>query len=240
MTPYAMLEAGGCPPLSKYHVQLRNHWTFVANELAIQQTDILSRLEASHRSWSMIKTTFRVPVTFLLHGIVCRFLPLRAQQWIARNMQLNSTVVFSNVPGPQTAAYLAGSKLRSAHVFCPNLCPYVGVLSFNGLVHTAASLGDERDAPELLANAYLEEITEVAKTLCGMTQQELNQHIFAGDGRPPKRHKCGAREHWCHSHQRLSSIGEANEGRKSYMYFIMVLNYCCFFFFLCVCVCMGR
>ena len=164
LTPLALLEEAD--PDSKYSTMLRNLFTFVVNTLPTKQRTAKERLDASRQSWSHLKSSANVPAAFAIHKFTAK-LPLAVQRKTVIDLMSRHSVVFSNVPGPQTACFLAGSQLMSVHMVYPNFTPQVGIISLNGEVHTCLTIQPDKeiDLRKVLPSYFQEELETLAKEL---------------------------------------------------------------------------
>ena len=145
---------------------------------------------AAAAMWSATKTSSIVPATLLVTWIASK-LPLAFRQAVARNLQKNTSILFSNVPGPQFPVFVRNLRIQSAHIMCPNLNPYIGLFSLDGWVHMCGTFYDDAfgcvaangapirvDRDELkrqlqqdLPHFFAVELTELA-VACGLSADE--------------------------------------------------------------------
>jgi len=176
LTPFAVTEPT-CP-VSKYQTLLRNHWTFVVNELPIGAKTAVARIIASHDTWARLKTTALIPVSFLLHRLNSK-LPAPMQKQTSNDLMKRVSVVFSNVPGPQTRMFFAGKEVSAIHMLFPNVAQQVGILSVNGMVHMAVVMStfhEKGQTRRWLAEAFVEELVEAAAAI-GMSKVDVLRQV---------------------------------------------------------------
>ena len=159
---------------TRYRTLLRNNFTLLFNTLPLSSLNAVDRVKASHKTWDSIKKSTIVPVSFLIHRLNTS-LPAAMQQNTFLELFSRHSVVFSNVPGPQEAIFLAGKQVMSAHMLYPNLAQQVGILSLNGTIHMAivmASKGDKQEIRQQLPQCFLEELQELC-TAAGISRVSM-------------------------------------------------------------------
>lgn len=115
---------------------LGNHFGLVALELPVGIENPLARLYTTRSRMEALKVSYQAPVTYSILGLV-GMVPRFVQQQILDLLASKATAVMTNVPGPQTARYLAGAKLKQQMFWVPqsgNIGIGVSVLSYDGRV----------------------------------------------------------------------------------------------------------
>lgn len=164
MTPFAIPHP--VPAGKELTHTMANTFTFLVNDLPIKQRTARDRLLASHRSWQSVKHRSFVPAAFSVTRLAS-VLPLAMQQQTIVDLLSKCTVVFSNVPGPATDMYIAGSKITEIHALYSNLIPQVIIISANGEMHYSLMTkrfgheGKESDCKIALPKLFQEELDEM-------------------------------------------------------------------------------
>ena len=164
LTPLALLEQAD--PETKYATMLRNLFTFVVNTLPVGVADPVERLRASNSTWSRLKASAAVPAAFFVHKLTAK-LPLAFQRQTVLDLMSRHSVVFSNVPGAQQPAYVAGSRIVATHMIYPNLTPQVGIISLDGRVHMCVTMQPDKelDLRQVLPPLFQAELEATANAL---------------------------------------------------------------------------
>uniref|UniRef100_A0A7S1Q518 Diacylglycerol O-acyltransferase n=1 Tax=Neobodo designis TaxID=312471 RepID=A0A7S1Q518_NEODS len=164
LTPLALLEQSD--PETKYATMMRNLFTFVVNTLPTYVADPVERLRASNAMWSRLKSSAAVPAAFFVHKLTAK-LPIAFQRKTLVDLMSRHSVVFSNVPGAQQPAYVAGSRIVATHMIYPNFTPQVGIVSVDGRVHMCVTMApdNEVDLRTVLPKLFREELEATAKAL---------------------------------------------------------------------------
>ena len=129
LVPVNLREAGDAGSLG-------NHFGLVALELPVGIENPLARLYATRSRMEALKGSYQAPVTYSILGLV-GMVPRFVQQQILDLLASKATAVMTNVPGPQAARYLAGSKLEQQMFWVPqsgSIGIGVSVLSYDGRV----------------------------------------------------------------------------------------------------------
>ncbi len=117
--------------------ELGNRFGIIAVELPVGCASPLERLYEVRRRMDDLKTSYEPSVTLgLFAGL--GYAPQLIQDKLFDLLLSRATAVMTNVPGPQTPLYLAGSEVRQVMFWVPqsgNLGMGVSILSFNGKVH---------------------------------------------------------------------------------------------------------
>jgi hypothetical protein len=168
LTPLALPE--DVCEATRFSTVLRNTFTMISNDVPLRGATPAARLDASHSSWQRLKQGAAVPVAFALHRIAAQG-PLALQRQTASEMQRRTSVVFSNVPGPDSPTYVAGQQVCAIHMIYPNLIPQVGILSLNGSVNVCLSMRHDKavDLQHVLPALFAEELTAMCAAF-GVTQ----------------------------------------------------------------------
>ncbi len=116
--------------------QLGNYFGIVAVELPVGVADPIERLHEVRRRMAELKKSYEAPVTFGLFAAL-GYAPKIVQDQLFDLLLSRATAVMTNVPGPQHALYLAGSKLDQVMFWVPqtgDIGMGVSILSFGGNV----------------------------------------------------------------------------------------------------------
>jgi diacylglycerol O-acyltransferase len=115
---------------------LGNRFGIVAVELPVGLDNPLDRLQEIHRRMEKLKSSYEPPVTLGLIEAL-GYAPQMVQDKVFDLLLSRATAVMTNVPGPQTPLYLAGSEIKQVLFWVPqsgNIGMGVSILSFNGRV----------------------------------------------------------------------------------------------------------
>jgi WS/DGAT/MGAT family acyltransferase len=116
--------------------ELGNHFGVVAVELPVGLENPLARVIELHRRMEALKSSYEPPVTLgLLEAL--GYAPQAVQDTVFDLLLSRATAVMTNLPGPQTPLYLAGSEIKQVMFWVPqagNIGMGVSILSFNGRV----------------------------------------------------------------------------------------------------------
>lgn len=129
LVPVNLREAGSRDSLG-------NHFGLVALELPVGIENPLARLYETKARMEALKGSYQAPVTYSILGLV-GMVPRFVQQQVLDLLASKATAVMTNVPGPQQARYLAGSKLKQQMFWVPqsgNIGVGVSILSYDGQV----------------------------------------------------------------------------------------------------------
>jgi len=115
---------------------LGNRFGIVAVELPVGLENPVARVRDIHRRMDALKSSYEPPVTLgLLEAL--GYAPQTVQDTVFALLLSRATAVMTNVPGPQTPLYLAGSEIKQVMFWVPqagNIGMGVSILSFNGRV----------------------------------------------------------------------------------------------------------
>jgi len=115
---------------------LGNVFGIVAIELPIGTEKPWPRLYEIHRRMEILKGSYEPAVTL---GLIMAlgYAPLQLQERFLDLLSSKATAVMTNVPGPQHARYLAGSRVRQVMFWVPqcyDIAMGISILSFDGNV----------------------------------------------------------------------------------------------------------
>jgi WS/DGAT/MGAT family acyltransferase len=116
--------------------QLGNRFGLVTLLLPVGIANPLARLYEVHQRMEALKRSYQPVIAFALLGLA-GFLPRMAQQEMLDLLANKATAVMTNLPGPQTALYLAGARLAQIMFWVPqsgDIGMGVSILSYNGRV----------------------------------------------------------------------------------------------------------
>ena len=116
--------------------KLGNRFGLVALELPVGIENPLARLYEIRERMAKLKGSYQAELTLTILGVV-GMLPKVVQQAVLDLLANKATAVMTNVPGPQTALYLAGARLRQPLFWVPqsgDIGMGVSILSYAGNV----------------------------------------------------------------------------------------------------------
>lgn len=115
---------------------LGNRFGLIALELPVGIENPLARLYATRERMEKLKGSYQAALTLSILGVV-GMAPRFAQQQVLDLLANKATAVMTNVPGPQTALYMAGARLRQPLFWVPqsgDIGMGVSILSYDGKV----------------------------------------------------------------------------------------------------------
>ena len=116
--------------------KLGNRFGLVALELPVGIENPLARLYEIRERMAKLKRSYQAELTLAILGVV-GMLPKIVQQAVLDLLANKATAVMTNVPGPTSALYLAGAKLRQPRFWVPqsgDIGMGVSILSYDGNV----------------------------------------------------------------------------------------------------------
>ena len=116
--------------------ELGNHFGVIAVEIPVGLENPLARVNEIHRRMEALKSSYEPLVTLKLLEAL-GYAPQAVQDAVFDLLLSRATAVMTNVPGPQTPLYLAGSEIKQVMFWVPqagNIGMGVSILSFNGRV----------------------------------------------------------------------------------------------------------
>ena len=172
LTPLAWPEVA-CH-VTRYNTLLRNNFVSIVAKLPVGEETPKKRIAASHKTWEAIKHSTLVPAYFFVFRLVGTWFPLWYRQILARDLQHATSCLFSNVPGPQCRCFMAGAEISTAHIFCPNIDPYIGAMSLDGQVYLAGTFYDDLGVePQEYVTAFQEELYATAEDVLGASREDV-------------------------------------------------------------------
>ncbi len=157
MVPVNLRSPDGPPKLG-------NEFGLVPLVLPIGIEDPVARLLEVQRRMSELKGSYTALVALSMLGVLGTT-PKQVQLEVQDYFTRRATAVMSNVPGPQTALYLAGSKLEQVMFWVPqsgSIGVGISILSYNGGVQfgivTDAALADD---PERIISQFQPEFEKL-------------------------------------------------------------------------------
>ena len=135
--------------------KLGNAFGLVPLVLPIGIDDPLARLQEVRRRMNELKDGYQALVAMAVLGVLGAA-PKQMQNQVQNYFAKKATVVMSNVPGPQTPLYLAGSQLEQIMFWVPqsgDIGVGVSILSYNGGVQFGIVTDDAiaNDPQEIIA-----------------------------------------------------------------------------------------
>ena len=116
---------------------LGNRFGLVALELPVGIENPLTRLFEVRERMAKLKGSYQAGLTLTILGVV-GMLPKAVQQAVLDLLANKATAVMTNVPGPPSALYLAGARLRQPLFWVPqsgDIGMGVSILSYDGNVY---------------------------------------------------------------------------------------------------------
>lgn len=144
---------------------LRNYFVMVSIPMPVAADSVKERLAQCVQVTSEMKTSPTPGVQMYIQNLMPRILPESMQQQTAFDIFSRHSMVFSNVPGPNTPVYLSGQRVEGIQVIFPNLIPQVLLISYaEGIFFNMVLDGDQSPgASEELPIFYIEELQQMAK-----------------------------------------------------------------------------
>ncbi len=115
-------------------LELGNHFGLVPLSLPVGIANPIARLREIRRRMDGLKGGYQAMLAFGVLGLV-GMAPKPVQTYVLDLLASKATAVMTNVPGPQQAIYMAGSKVSRIMVWVPqsgNVGVGVSILSYNG------------------------------------------------------------------------------------------------------------
>lgn len=141
-------------------LELGNRFGLVFPTLPVGTDDLHDRFIATRRQMTEIKNS---PEAVVAYGVLnaLGMTPLDIEKVFLDFFATKSTLVLTNVPGPQMPLYLAGSPMREIMAWVPQsggLGMGISILSYNGgvMVGLTTDLGLVPDPEEIITNIYIE------------------------------------------------------------------------------------
>jgi len=155
----------------KYDGPTRNEFVFATLDLCVKESTRHDTLQAVVNQWNIFKYSFFVPIfKFMLKAQLHLGLEnLALWQWMPVKTFLPSflaagstltypTVVYSNVPGPQTELYLGKCKIANMHASTLALIPIFTPMSYNGKISMTYTAPKKVDGISEVVSGWYEEI----------------------------------------------------------------------------------
>jgi hypothetical protein len=142
---------------------MRNLFIFVSAKLPMSDLPVEKRLLEAHKDLNRLKDSPLAFITLQIQNFASWLLPAVMVRKTALDLFTRHSVVFSNVPGPANAAYLAGEEITEISMYYPNVITQVGIISYNGKIFCNFT-GDPTVITNgnLLANLVVEEMKLMA------------------------------------------------------------------------------
>lgn len=141
-------------------LELGNRFGLVFPTLPVGTADIHDRFIATRRQMTEIKNS---PEAVVAYGVLnaLGMTPLDIEKIFLDFFATKSTLVLTNVPGPQIPLYLAGNQMREIMAWVPQsggLGIGVSILSYNGGVRVGVTTdtGLVPDTEQIITNIYIE------------------------------------------------------------------------------------
>ena len=142
---------------------MRNKWSFLSVPLPMDALTVTDRFVQCHNVMENMKNSADALIQIFLQENVLCMLPEFVIHQTAFDSFARHSLVFSNVPGPQTIAYFAGEPVIGLYAMFPNIINQVLIVSYNGAVFMSMAVDSAiiKDIPAL-QKAFLEEAVELA------------------------------------------------------------------------------
>lgn len=143
---------------------MRNKWSFVSVPMPINDTSPKQRLESCVQTMNRAKKSPDAFVQLWLQNNILSLAPTFLVRKTCIDTFSRQSVVFSNVPGPQEAAYFAKQRIIGIQSLFPNIITQCLIVSYDGSVFMNMVVDGEvvKDI-ELLKQCFLEEVTDMAE-----------------------------------------------------------------------------
>lgn len=163
---------------------LHNKWCFVSARLPVHVAGgALERVRAAHDEMNVLKNSPTAYLTLGLQNGVLSKLPYMASRMTLVEVMRRHTIVFSNVPGPQTPTLFAQRRIKALQMVFPNMLPQVGCLSYNGSVNFNFVLDPAVvSRPDIITALYAAEFRQLADQLDVAAPAALAEAERAMDG----------------------------------------------------------
>jgi hypothetical protein len=145
---------------------MKNKWAFVSAQLPTSAPTAMGRLEDASKEMQIVKLSGRVVVQRWVQEVVLPHLPQFLARQTAYDIFSRHSMVFSNVPGPQTDIYMGGERMCGMQVLFPNLLNQTMIISYGGGVFMNMCI-DPRLVPDphALIDGFTQELRELASKL---------------------------------------------------------------------------
>jgi WS/DGAT/MGAT family acyltransferase len=154
------------PPGHDESDKLTNNWCFVGCKMPVGEPTPLHRIKFTSREMGKLKRSAKPFVGCWMAENLMPKLPVQKQKESVRDIFANHSLVFSNVPGPQEALYVAGERLSGVQIVYYNALPQIIVLSMSGQVWLNLTVDpDVITDRESFGKFYLEELEELGQSL---------------------------------------------------------------------------
>lgn len=121
---------------------MRNCWAFLSVPMPIGIDGSRNRLRKCHETTLELKQSPMAFVQQWSQSNVLPLLPLYLQRMFVYNAFARHTMVFSNVPGPSNAVYMAGQRVTGIFPIFPNILPHATIISYGTCVVKAHEVHD--------------------------------------------------------------------------------------------------
>jgi len=151
-------------PLDKPITSLGNQFGLVVVELPVGTADCFERMEKVRKAMDLLKKSYQARIFLGLLGVLGKG-PDKLEQSALELLSKKASLVMTNVPGPEQAMYMAGSKLTQPMVWVPQSGTVgvgLSILSYNGGVQFGV-VSDENliTDPDLLVEHFLSSYAEL-------------------------------------------------------------------------------
>jgi len=137
----------------------------VSVPMPVTGDSVKERLAQCVQNTTAMKTSPLPGVQMYIQNLMPMILPESMQQQTAFDIFTRHSMVFSNVPGPNTPVYLCGQRVEGMQVIFPNLIPQVLLISYaDGIFFNMVMDSDQSPgAADELPAFYIEELMQMAK-----------------------------------------------------------------------------
>ena len=159
----------GFPPDPK-STRLANTWAFVTVPMPVTEPHPEARLRRTMQDFTAIKTSAYARVALACTNLSIKTLPISVCRDTTTNVFARHSIVFSNVPGPQTPVCLAGAVMTEIQQVFLNCISQAGVLSYNGTLYGNLVVDSNLvPDPRALGHLYIAELQALAAAVLGPT-----------------------------------------------------------------------
>ncbi|GMI23089.1 hypothetical protein TeGR_g2303 [Tetraparma gracilis] len=144
---------------------LRNKWVFLSSDFGVGKADPMERIQYVNKSMTALKNS---PYAFMQLKVQesAKSLPVSLSRKTLMDIMSRHSIIFSNVPGPETPVMFGGQKVTGTQMFFNNFLPQVGILSYCGNVHMNINIDTEAiPGSEMLPVYFARELVALAENL---------------------------------------------------------------------------
>jgi len=153
---------------------MTNRWSFASCPLPIgKDLSIMDRLRAISRFMTQLKSSPLVYIQFLFECYVGGSIPTFMSKQVTYDLFSRHSMVYSNVPGPNTPVKFGGEAVKSFYMVYPNLITQVGAITLNGKMYYCLVVDQNVvEQPEKIAAYLIQDLKELAQD-CEMDVSQM-------------------------------------------------------------------